>query len=47
MADTIAQKRKTDARDLALLIYDMFIEQEHETDKIENGQNDANQTDDD
>ncbi len=38
-----ASKRKEDALALAYLVYDIFIE-EGRGDKVENGQNNANQT---
>jgi hypothetical protein len=43
MAENIAQKRKDDALELAYLIYDIFKE-ETESDKIEDGQNNAQPT---
>lgn len=45
MSENIAQKRKDDALELAYLIYDIFKEQT-EDDKIESGQNNAQQTQD-
>lgn len=40
MEENITQKRKEDARDLALLLYDIFKESQN-NDTIENGQNNA------
>lgn len=44
MAENIAQKRKDDALELAYLIYDIFKEETENDDKIEDGQNNAEQT---
>lgn len=41
-AKTVNMRRKEDAGDLALLIYDIFKEN-NEGDNVNNGQNDANQ----
>jgi hypothetical protein len=44
MEENIAKKRKDDALELAYLIYDIFKEEEQSNDKIEGGQDYANQT---
>lgn len=44
MEENIAQKRKDDALELAYLIYDIFKEETENGDKIESGQNNAQQT---
>ena len=46
MAENIAQKRKDDALELAYLIYDIFKEETESNDKIEDGQNNAQQIQD-
>ncbi len=44
MAENIAQQRKEDALELAYLIYDIFKEEAENDDKIEDGQNNAQQS---
>lgn len=44
MAENIAQKRRDDALELAYLIYDIFKEETEKDDKIIDGQNNAQET---